>query len=254
MTAVLSLLVVILVSMVITRIATIALTATGLSRESARFQARSALTGAGFTTSESESVVRHPVRRRIVMWLMLAGSAGIAAVIGSIVLAFVEPAGDGSWWIRIAVLAVGIAVLWGFASSPLVDRVITRGTMWALDRYTSIDARDYAHVLHLGSDYLISELTVRSDQWLVDRRLDQLALRAEGVIVLGVSRRDGPYLGVPRGDTALRDGDTLVLYTRAGVVEELEQRRRGAEGDRAHTAGVTSQAVERAREREEAAS
>lgn len=54
MTAVLTLLVVILESMVITRIATIALMATGLTRESARFQARSALTGAGFTTSESE--------------------------------------------------------------------------------------------------------------------------------------------------------------------------------------------------------
>lgn len=54
MTAVLTLLVVILESMVITRIATIALMATGLTRESARFQARSALTGVGFTTSESE--------------------------------------------------------------------------------------------------------------------------------------------------------------------------------------------------------
>lgn len=54
MTAVLTLLVVILESMVITRIATIALMATGMTRESARFQARSALTGVGFTTSESE--------------------------------------------------------------------------------------------------------------------------------------------------------------------------------------------------------
>lgn len=54
MTAVLTLLVVILESMVITRIATIALMATGLTRESARFQARSALTGVDFTTSESE--------------------------------------------------------------------------------------------------------------------------------------------------------------------------------------------------------
>lgn len=54
MTAVLTLLVVILESMVITRIATIALMATGMTRESARFQARSALTGVDFTTSESE--------------------------------------------------------------------------------------------------------------------------------------------------------------------------------------------------------
>ena len=74
--------VIVLLSMTITRIATIALTMTGVSRQSARFQARSALTGAGFTTSESESMVNHPVRRRIIMWLMLTGNAGIVSVVG----------------------------------------------------------------------------------------------------------------------------------------------------------------------------
>ena len=54
-------------SLFITRLATIALTYTGLSREAARFQARSAFTGTGFTTSEAERVVDHPVRRRIIM-------------------------------------------------------------------------------------------------------------------------------------------------------------------------------------------
>jgi len=41
---------------------------------------------------------------------MLAGSAGIAAVIGSIVLAFVQPeGGDESWFAPIAVLGAGLA-------------------------------------------------------------------------------------------------------------------------------------------------
>ena len=69
MIAVLTLVVVVLLSLVITRMATVALTLTGMSSEAARFQARSALTGAGFTTSESEAVVNHPVRRRIVLFL-----------------------------------------------------------------------------------------------------------------------------------------------------------------------------------------
>jgi len=85
--AILTLMIVLTLSLVVTRAATVALTATGMSREAARFQARSAFSGAGFTTTESESVVRHPVRRRIIMWLMLAGSAGIVAVIASVVLA-----------------------------------------------------------------------------------------------------------------------------------------------------------------------
>ena len=241
MTAVLSLLVVIFVSMVITRVATIALAATGMSRESARFQARSALTGAGFTTSESESVVRHPVRRRIVMMLMLLGSAGIAAVIGSIVLAFVEPGADANWWIRIGVLSAGIAGLWLFASSAWIDRGITRVTMSALRRYTSIDARDYASLLHLGGDYVITELVVTGGHWLADRSLAELDLRREGIMVLGVVRPDGEYLGVPTRESVLRPGDTLVLYSRAGQLAELDDRRRGRAGDKARRDAVDRQ-------------
>ena len=79
MVPILSLLLVLGISMVLTRVAAVALVHTGLGREAARFQARSAFTGVGFTTSEAEQVVGHPVRRRIVMWLMLVGSVGIVA-------------------------------------------------------------------------------------------------------------------------------------------------------------------------------
>ena len=64
MTAILSLLLVVTLSILVTRIAAVALRHTGLARQTARFQARSAFSGAGFTTSESEKVVNHPVRRR----------------------------------------------------------------------------------------------------------------------------------------------------------------------------------------------
>ncbi len=80
---IITMLVVIIVGLIITRIATVALTYTGISRDFARFQARSAYSGVGFTTSESERIVRHPVRRRIVMILMLVGNAGIAAMVAS---------------------------------------------------------------------------------------------------------------------------------------------------------------------------
>ena len=248
MGAVLSLLIVVLVSMLITRIATVALTATGLSRESARFQARSALTGAGFTTSESEAVVRHPVRRRIVMLLMLLGSAGIAAVIGTIVLAFVEPATDGSWWRRIGVLGVGIGLLWAFANSPWVDRGITRITLRALNRYTSIDARDYAGLLHIGGDFAIAEFTVTDGSWLADQSLGELALRDEGIAVLGVRRTDGTYLGVPTAETVLAVGDTLVIYSHTGQLAELDRRRSGSAGDAAHDRRADATAHEEAAE------
>ena len=83
MVAILTLLVTLTATLVITRIATVALMVTGLSREAARFQARSALTGVGFTTLESEKVTNHPVRRHIIMILMLTGNVGIVTVLAT---------------------------------------------------------------------------------------------------------------------------------------------------------------------------
>lgn len=90
MIAIISLLLVICISILITRIATVALAHTGLSKEAARFQARSAFTGAGFTTHESERVVNHPVRRRIILSLMLLGNAGVVTAVSSSMLTFVN--------------------------------------------------------------------------------------------------------------------------------------------------------------------
>jgi hypothetical protein len=61
MVAVATLIVVLFLSLIVVRIAAEALTLTGISREAARFQARSAWTGTGFTTAEAEQVAGHPV-------------------------------------------------------------------------------------------------------------------------------------------------------------------------------------------------
>ncbi len=246
MTAVITLLVVLTISLLITRIATVALTATGLSREAARFQARSAFSGSGFTTAESETVVRHPVRRRIIMWLMLLGSAGIVAVIASFMLTFLEPGTAASPILRPLILLAGLAALWFISNNRWVDQRITALTMRALQRWTDLDARDYAGLLHLGGDYVVTELEVQPDDWLAERDLNTLGLRAEGVIVLGVHRPDGTYLGVPHGETLIQARDVLLIYSRNGTVAELDRRRRGAAGDRAHRAAMREQArVER---------
>jgi len=67
MIALITLLAAISVSVLVGRVATQAFQITGLSRQAASFQSRSALTGTDFTTRKAESVVDHPVRRRILM-------------------------------------------------------------------------------------------------------------------------------------------------------------------------------------------
>lgn len=250
MVAILSLLVVLTLSLLVTRVATIALTHTGLARESARFQARSAFTGVGFTTIESENVVQHPVRRRIVLFLMLLGNAGFVAAVSSLILSFVGQERDaGEFWWKIAFLAVGVGLLWMVAQSEWVDRHLCRWIDWALKRYTRMDVRDYASLMHLAGDYRIVELSVRPDDWLAGKTLAQTQLRAEGVDVLGIQRRDGLYLGAPMSATEILPEDTLLLYGRISALERLDERRADPGGDREHREAV---AEERAVRREEA--
>jgi hypothetical protein len=241
MAAILTLTIVLTLSLVVTRAATIALTATGMSREAARFQARSAFSGAGFTTTESESVVRHPVRRRIIMWLMLAGSAGIVAVIASVVLAATSLEDDVRALWRIALLCGSIILLWWASRTRWVDERITRLATAGLRRWTQLEVHDYAALLHVGGEYVVNELQVEADNWVAGRDLGSLALRGEGIVVLGIERVDGSYLGVPTSDTVIEVGDVVVLYSRSESIARLDGRQQGQSGDAAHEAAVREQ-------------
>lgn len=221
MLAIGSLIVVVLVSMLITRVATVALTLTGLSRESARFQARSALSGVGFTTSEAESVVNHPVRRRVVMTLMLVGSAGVVTVVGGLVLGFAGT-DPGERELRVAVLAGGLLVIFLLARSATVDRWLSRVIARVLNRWSQIDARDYAALLHVGGEYSVIELSVDDESWMAGRSVRELGLRDQGVLLLGLTRPGGEYLGIPAFADEVAPGDTLVLYGRADRLEALD--------------------------------
>ncbi len=211
MLAATSVIAVVLVSLLITRVATVVLTLTGMSPDSARFQARSALSGVGFTTSEAESVVEHPVRRRVVMALMLVGSAGIVTVIATIILSL-EDADPEQRWTRLAVVIGGLFLLWLLARSRVVDRYLSTAIAGLLTRFTDLEARDYAALLHLSDDYAVKKLAVRAGSWLAGRSLREV--RARGVVVLGIERREESYVGAPTLEAQAEAGDTLIAYGR----------------------------------------
>ena len=241
MGALVSLLVTIGLSLLVTRIASMALAMTGLSRDLATFQARSAFTGVGFTTSEAEKVVTHPVRRRILMLLMLLGNAGVVTAISSLVLTFVGTSGAAGRLVRFGSIALGLGLIWVLSNSRWLNHYLSVVIQWALDHWTQLNVRDYSNLLHLSGDYQVSELQVEDDDWLANKPLFQLCLRDEGVVVLAIQRLDGTYLGVPTGETCIRPGDLLILYGRSASLSELDSRRNNRAGDEAHQDAMVEQ-------------
>ena len=83
-----SLLLIVGFSYLVVKAGAVALMLTGLSLDAAMFQAQSAFMGVGFTTRESETVVNHPMRRRIIGWLMLLGYLSLGSVLASFLANF----------------------------------------------------------------------------------------------------------------------------------------------------------------------
>jgi hypothetical protein len=229
MPAVASFLCLLLLTLILSRIASTALVLTGMSREAARFQARSALTGTGFTTREAESVVDHPVRRRIIMGLMLLHYAGLAGAVSSLVLSFTWAQSTDEALLRIGTMAGGLLVLWLLARSRVVDRVMVHAIGWALARWTDLKAHDFVSLLDLEGDYTIREVRVGPRSCLDGRMIRETGVQDSMFLILGLRRPGGKFIGAPKPDETIAAGDTLILYGQAEALQRLTGPECGAE-------------------------
>lgn len=172
---------------------------------------------------------------------MLLGNAGVVTAISSLILTFVGQGESGSLALRIVLLVTGLVALWAIATSRWVDRRLSRLIDRALKRYTQLDVTDYASLMQLVGAYRVVELHVNPEDWIAHKTLTESALRDEGILVLGIQRPNGTYIGTPTGDTQVLPDDTLVLYGRVSALQEIDRRRRDRHGDREHQEAVEEQ-------------
>ena len=230
MVALVSLLIIVALSLLVVRIGTVALTMTGLSEEVAAFQSLSAFTGTGFTTKETESVVGTPARRRIVRNLIIFGNAGIITAMSSLVLSFTGAGEDVPD--RVLMMVVGLIIMVRIAHSAWFGRFITPVIRRALARSSVVQLHDYAQLLGLQDGYSVVEILLHEDDWVRGFSLRTLRLTDEGVLVLGMVKADGRFIGGPSPEAIGEAGDTLIVYGPARQIQELANRRAGDEDAR----------------------
>ena len=250
MIAILILLLVVATSVLIVHIGTVALTMTGISRQVASFQALSAFTGAGFTTGESDEVINTAARRRIISLLIRIGSVGLATFIGTLALSFLgTETTEPNWLRRTLLLLIGVSLLYLVARSQRLDDWITPLIKRQLAKQRDLALYDYDSLLHLrGGEYKVIEIQCPSGTWLVSRPLGELRVLDEGIVVLGVQRSGGDYVGNPPPSVQIRAGDRVVLYGLRNRVDEIVQRQ--ASDHDAHREGLAEHAQRDARAQE----
>lgn len=250
MTAIISLLIVISLSVLATRIGTLALVHTGISIETAKFQARSAYLGVGFTTAESEMVVNHPVRRKILTMLIFLGNAGVITTISSAIFSFLQVEDSGVFSVEVLVFLSGLGLLIFLSQSNWVDRKLSILINRALKKYTNLDVRDYYSLLHLSEDYRVTEIRAGEYDWITGGTLNDLELDAEGLLILGIKRPNGEYIGAPTGNTTIHEGDIAIIYGQSALLESLEKRKEGPVGNQEHEKAKEEQSSKKKQEAE----
>ncbi|MBW2992335.1 potassium transporter TrkA [Candidatus Woesearchaeota archaeon] len=233
---------VVLFSLVAVKLGTLALEATGLSKDISAFQAQSAFSGVGFTTSEAETVVNHPVRRKILRILMLVGSAGLTTAIATLIVTFVNVQQTRMLFgykinniaFMLFVLVFGVLVIFGLFSSKTFENFMR----WFLAKplrflKAKVELYDYEKILGLSKGYTIGSFEVPKNHWMVKKTIRDLNLEKEGVIILGVYRLvDGKeeYLGVPSQDFKIHYKDKMMVYCREDILANLAKREKGVKG------------------------
>jgi len=223
MGAALSIFVLLSISVFIMRIASVALRLTGMSEDSARFQALSAFTGTGFTTTEAESIVNYPLRRRIISLLMIIGNMGLVTVFATFVVSLISTDGEMEAVIQQITWLIGMLILfWFLMLNSYIDRLICSLISKFLQSKSILGKRHFHRMLQVGNGYSVSEHRISQTSKERGYSVNKNELEQLGLSALAVRTSDGIISSDFSSSENLQTGDVLVLYGRDDGHETLE--------------------------------
>lgn len=220
MYAVATFLVVAVLSMAFTRLAAGALIATGLPPDVASFQARSAFSGAGFTTTEAENVVNNPDSRKIISTTMFVGNLGTPTLVVTVLVGFLAP-GPGNTVERVMVAISGLvlAVLL-VTNRPMKRWLVKVGQREAQRRLLPRLDNQVVELLAVGDDFVVGAVQVVAGTDSTVQSLRSIDDALPAVRVLGVQQSEG-FFGTPPVDLELAAGDKIIAYGRRSDLQNL---------------------------------
>jgi len=221
MVAVITLVVIAMVSLLAVRAGSTALMMTGLSWDAASFQSYSAFFGVGFTTREAELVVNHPVRRRIIRDLILAGNIGLTSALATLVATLVQNSSGVRPLLVVGGVVVGLGLLLYLTRVSWVQRAIDKVIQRTLEKTGLVRVMDYELLLRIQHGFVVSEIDILATTPVVDRSLSQSRPWDHGVVILAVKTDGKANQGLPNANTVLRAGDVVTVYGEEHNIRKL---------------------------------
>jgi len=201
---------IIIVSALVVKIAAIALKLTGLNDKTAHFQALSAFTRTGFTTNDSELIMKYDKRRRIIMTLMVLGNAGWIGVVTTLVVSFTKSTAFQIPF-QLILLIFGLFIIYKIASHKGWTRKFTKHIEKKLLLRERLEKKRIEEILHLAEGFSIVEINIPEKSKDIGKKLASASLREKGILVLAIERDDG-VIPAPKGSDVLKPRDILICY------------------------------------------
>lgn len=221
MAPVIALFVITIISLVVVRVGGKALMMTGLSWDTASFQAYSAFFGVGFTTKEAEMVVNHPVRRRIIRDLIFAGNIGLTSALATLVVTVMETGKLENPMLVIGTLIAGIILILVLFRVGFLQRILDHLIQRTLEKAGLVHALDYELLLRIQSGMCVSEIEVMPHTFLAGRKLKDSRPADQGVLILAISRDGETVSSVPCARTLVQAGDVVTVYGHESDLKKL---------------------------------
>jgi hypothetical protein len=190
-------------------IGSIALEATGMERSRARFQALSAISGTGFTTSRAEEVVENPRRRIIISTLMFVGNAGIISFLVALIIFMrsdIKPPTIPAIVITVAVLlfivlVIALKVIDNITN--LITRIIKQGALKTGLRIIQ--------VMYSNDDVAVMKIRLGLKLLKEPEGIDIAALESKGLKIIAVEKGYN-LIKDPAPDTKLTIDDRIICF------------------------------------------
>lgn len=206
---------IVLIYWIILEMFTVMFRITGLPDDKARFQVLSILTGAGYTTKESESFVSSKMRRKLAQVTMLFGYVFNVSIVSALVNVFfsLKEAQVDTFFVGIVIplmiAALVIRLIRTRFIRKRIDRVFSRiaGKIMKQDKVNTVLLMDY-----IGHDSIANVILKEVPEALAGKTLMESRLKQEHGIQVLLVERDGIRIERAKAETIFKPGDRLTVF------------------------------------------
>tara|TARA_B100000315_G_C14531033_1_gene566191 strand:- start:911 stop:1582 length:672 start_codon:yes stop_codon:yes gene_type:complete len=217
LSAVVPVIIIIVVFFFVVRVATVILKFTGMDERTARFQAISAFTGTGFTTTEAETILEDKIRRKTIIVLMVLGKVGIVSIIAGLFLSFGKDNLTADLE-KALILLVFIFILYKITTLKGFSHALNRFIEKRIVVGKIVRQKTLEELFNLPQGYGLAQLTITASSNEGGKTLAQAGFSKRDILVLSVERKD-QLIAFPHANDVIKKGDKLLCY---GLFENIK--------------------------------